>query len=120
MALVFSKVTIAYGGEIIEFLVSGIPINENGLKGWVAYEDFIKTHDGITTARIQPYSYGSAQPYKATLEEIAYMNMRWKKQPDFLKKRCKAGLPRIINITGGGGLCVSHNQKGKEEFTQKI
>lgn len=64
MALVFSKVTIDNDGESVEFLVSGSPRNENGLKGWVAYEDFIKKHDGITTARIQPYSYGSAQPIR--------------------------------------------------------
>lgn len=115
MAIVFSKVTIACGGESIEFLVSGIPINENGLKGWVAYEDFIKTHDGITTARIQPYSY----PYKATLEEIAYMNMRWKNQPGFLESRCTAGVPRTINFTGGGGLCVSGEQAEKE-ITQEL
>ena len=65
MALVFSKVTIDNDGKSVEFLVSGSPRSENGLKGWVAYEDFIRTHDGITTARIQPYSYGNAQPYKA-------------------------------------------------------
>ena len=75
MALVFSKVTIDNDGESIEFLVSGSPRNENGLKGWVAYEDFIKTHEGMTTAQIQPYSYGSAQPYKATPEEVAYMDI---------------------------------------------
>ena len=120
MALVFSKVTIDTDGESVEFLVSGSPRNENGLKGWVAYEDFIRTHDGITTARIQPYSYGNAQPYKATPEEVAYMDMRWKNQPGFLENRCTAGVPRTINITGGGGLCVSHNQAEKEEFTQKI
>lgn len=116
MALVFSKVTIAYGGESVEFLVSGIPRSENGLRGWVAYEDFIKTHDGITTARIQPYSYGSAQPYKATPEEVAYMDMRWKNQPGFLESRCTAGLPRTINITGGGGLCVLFSDAELEEI----
>ena len=47
MALVFSKVTIDTDGESVEFLVSGSPRNENGLKGWVAYEDFIRTHDGM-------------------------------------------------------------------------
>ena len=75
MALVFSKVTIDNDGESIEFLVSGSPRNENGLKGWVAYEDFIKTHEGVTTAQIQPYSYGSAQPYKATPEELCSRNI---------------------------------------------
>ena len=120
MALVFSKVTIDTDGESVEFLVSGSPQNENGLKGWVAYEDFIRTHDGITTARIQPYSYGSAQPYKATPEEVAYMDMRWKNQPRFLETRCTAGVPRTINITGGGGLCVSDEQAEKEEITQKL
>lgn len=120
MALVFSKVTIDNDGESIEFLVSGSPRNENGLKGWVAYEDFIKTHEGVTTAQIQPYSYGSAQPYKATPEEVAYMDMRWKNQLNFLETRCTAGVPRTINITGGGGLCVSDEQAEKEEITQKL
>lgn len=119
MALVFSKVTIDNDGESIEFLVSGSPRNENGLKGWVAYEDFIKTHEGMTTAQIQPYSYGSAQPYKATPEEVAYMDMRWKNQPNFLETRCTAGVPRTINITGGGGLCVSGEQAEKE-ITQEL
>ena len=116
MALVFSKVTIAYGGESIEFLVSGIPINENGLKGWVAYEDFIKRHKAKTTAQIQPYYYGNEQRYNATPEEVAYMDMRWKNQPNFLETRCKAGVPRTINITGGGGLCVLFNDAELEEI----
>ena len=119
MALVFSKVTIDNDGESIEFLVSGNPRNENGLKGWVAYEDFIKTHEGMTTAKIQPYSYSSAQSYKATPEEVAYMDMRWKNQPKFLETRCAAGVPRTINITGGGGLCVSDEQAEKE-ITQEL
>lgn len=120
MALVFSKVSIDTDGESLEFLVSGSPQNENGLKGWVAYEDFIKRQKAQTKAKIQPYYYGSAQPYKATPEEVAYMDMRWKNQPDFLEKRCTVGKPRTINITGGGMLCVAAEQAEKEEFTQKV
>lgn len=120
MALVFSKVTIDNDGESVEFLVSGSPRSENGLMGWAAYEDFIKKYEGITTARIQPYSYGEAQPYKATPEEVAYMDMRWKNQPGFLENRCCAGVPRTINITGGGGLCVSDEQTEKEEISQEM
>ena len=120
MALVFSKVTIEADGESVDFLVSGSPRNEKGLKGWVAYEDFIKAHPSANKARIQPYSYGNAQPVKATPEEVAYMNMRWQGNPDFLETRCSAGVPRIIKIEGGGGLCVSDEQAEKEELTPKL
>lgn len=119
MALIFSKVTIDTDDDSVEFLVSGSPRSEQGLKGWVAYENFIKRHDGVTTAQIQPYSYGGEQPYEATPEEVAYMTMRWKNQPDFLETRCSAGVPRTINITGGGGLCVSNKQAEKEEIALK-
>ena len=119
MAIVFSKVTIDTDGESVEFLVSGSPRNENGLKGWVAYEDFIKRHKPKTTAQIQPYYYGNEQRYNATPEEVAYMDMRWKNQPGFLESRCTAGVPRTINITGGGGLCVSGEQAEKE-ITQEL
>lgn len=119
MALVFSKVSIDTDGESLEFLVSGSPRNENGLKGWVAYEDFIKRHKAQTKAKIQPYYYGSAQPYKATPEEVAYMDMRWKNQPDFLEKRCTVGKPRTINITGGGRLCVSDDKQKEKNSLKK-
>lgn len=119
MALVFSKVTIKADGESVDFLVSGSPHSENGLKGWIAYEDFIKVHPNANKARIQPYSYGEGKPVTATPEEVAYMNIRWQSNPDFMETRCSAGVPRAINLKGGGDLCVSVEQAEKEELIQK-
>lgn len=101
MAVVFSKVTIEADGDSTEFLVSGSPRSEHGLKGWVAYENFIKKHEAVIKAHIQPYSYGNSRLYKATPEEVAYLTMRWQQQPDFLETRCSRGLSRTIYLKGG-------------------
>lgn len=107
VALEFSKVTIEADGESVNFLVSGNPIYGIDLDGWNAYVDFMKAHPNANEARIQPYSYGEGQLVTATPEEVAYMNMRWQSNPEFLETRCSAGAPKTIKLKGGGGLNCS-------------
>ncbi len=92
MALLFSVVTMKSGEAKSEFLVGGIPRNKNNLKGWTAYEKFIReivATDEITI-NVKAYAYGGEKQVKATAEEIAYLMKRMEMRSDFLEKRCES------------------------------
>ena len=91
MAILFSVVTMTSGEAESRFIVGGIPRIKNDLKGWTAYEEFMRKIDEASEVNIQGkiYLYGDGEFVNATVEEVAYMYERIKRREDFLRTRCQ-------------------------------
>ena len=91
MALVFSKVTVSSPNGIKSFLACGIPHNYDDLDGYVAMDEYLDEieEDIKLEVATETYTYGDGQYYSATLEELAYMNMRMLEDELFLQNHCK-------------------------------
>ena len=89
MSLKFSRVTLTNGEKTVNFLVSGAPKDQSGLRGWTAYRDYMRgvPADERVAARVETFLYGGEEPYDATPEEVAYMYKRVALRPDFIEKR---------------------------------
>ena len=90
MSLLFTKVTVTDSEDGAEFLVRGIPRSIEDLRGYTAFEEFL---DGICldddiTVYCAPYTYGEGEPVVATLEELAYLTMRWTPDKEAFEARC--------------------------------
>lgn len=90
MALLFSAVTVTAGDTECEFLVRGIPREYGDLEGYTAFEDFMEdiSEETEVSVHAEAYLYGEGETNTATLEELAYFNMRIKMREDFLSARC--------------------------------
>lgn len=89
MALLFSVLTMKSGeAESRFFLVGGIPRIKNDLKGWTAYENFIRKANGEIDVQVDSYAYGGETLVKATVEEVAYLTKRLESRADFLERSC--------------------------------
>ena len=88
MALLFSAVTMKSGEAETRFLVGGIPRIKNDLKGWTAYENFIRKANGEIEVQVDSYAYGGETLVKATVEEVAYLTKRLESRTDFLERSC--------------------------------
>lgn len=89
MALIFSQVTLQSDLKEIKFFVGGIPKGYSDLKGWTAFDDFMKfIKPGNVNAHVITYLYGSGQEYNASVEEVAYFIKRLKDDKSFLNKHC--------------------------------
>ena len=86
MALLFSNVTVSDGKRQEQFLVAGVPICENDLEDWIAYQNFITGMELGETINVHAdgYLYGEGRP-----EEVGYLTMRLASKPTFLKDRCR-------------------------------
>ncbi len=91
MALLFSNVTVSDGKRQEQFLVAGVPICENDLEDWIAYQNFITGMELGETINVHAdgYLYGEGGGYTARPEEVAYLTMRLASKPTFLKDRCR-------------------------------
>lgn len=90
MSLLFSKVEISTESESVEFLMGGIPRDEDDLKGWLAYDNFAEDVEDETeiTVHVEAFLYGGGETVQASAEEIAYFYSRIDGNPDFLSERC--------------------------------
>lgn len=90
MSLLFSNVEVTTENESVEFLMGGIPRDEDDLKGWLAYEDFVEVIEDETEISVyaEAYIYGGGESIQASAEEIAYFYSRINGNPDFLSERC--------------------------------
>ena len=89
MSIRFSRITIEENNVSTQFLVSGCPQQSEDLKGWTAFEDFMKgvQKGSSVIAHIETFLYGEDEQYDATPEEVAYMYKRIEMRPDFIEKR---------------------------------
>lgn len=90
MAILFSKVSLKADDSIEEFLIGGAPSDEDELSGWAPYDDFIDSLTGEAEIEVyvESYLYGEGETFRATPEEVAYMQMRMDSDEDFLSKHC--------------------------------
>lgn len=90
MSLLFSKVAISTESESAEFLMGGIPRDEDDLNGWLAYKNFAEAVEDDTEISVhaEAYLYGGGETVQASPEEIAYFYSRIAGKPDFLSERC--------------------------------
>jgi len=91
MAILFSKATLASGGNSTSFLIAGAPSSVEEFDGWTAYHSFIDALPADTEVQVHitAYTYGERDVVVATPEEVAYMDMRIRMRPDFLESRCQ-------------------------------
>lgn len=93
MAVLFSAVTLTATsrGELLEFLVGGIPRNYEDLEGWSAFDIYLENIDEDMDISIHAdaYLYGEGESFRATPEEVAYMYKRIEDNPNFLNDRCQ-------------------------------
>ena len=91
MALLFSNVTVSNGKRQEQFLVAGVPICENDLEDWIAYQNFITGMElnGTINVHADDYLYGEGSGFTARPEEVAYLTMRLASKPTFLQDRCR-------------------------------
>jgi len=90
VSVLFSKVTVSDGTEMEDFLVGGIPRDEDDLSGRMAYEHFMEGVEDETDVkvRVEAYLYGGGETNPATPEEVAYFYSRIANRSDFLADRC--------------------------------
>ena len=91
MAILFSKATLTSGGCGTSFLISGAPSSRDDFVGWTAYQSFVDAlpAGADVMVHITAYTYGERDVVMATPEEVAYMDMRLQRHPDFLESRCQ-------------------------------
>lgn len=90
MSLLFSNVILTTENEAEEFMMGGIPRDEDDLKGWLAYENFVEAIEDETEISVhaEAYLYGGGETVQASPEEVAYFYSRINGNPDFLSERC--------------------------------
>ena len=90
MSLLFSNVEMTTDTETCEFMVGGIPREEDDFSGWLAYENFIEGLEDNTeiSVHVEAYLYGGGETFVASPEEVAYFYSRIKGNEDFLSERC--------------------------------
>jgi len=90
MSLLFSQVELSTDTESVDFLMGGIPREEDDLKNWMAYEHFVEAVDDDTEICVhaEAYLYGGGETVEASPEEVAYMYSRIQNDSDFLNTRC--------------------------------
>ena len=90
MAILFSHVTVEADKKIVQFWYTGIPKTLDDLRGWTAFEDFIKPIKKKTEVivRVIVYRYGDGEECPANIYEIADFEQRIKKRPSFLESNC--------------------------------
>lgn len=91
MALLFSNVTVSDGNRQAQFIVAGVPICENDLEDWTAYQNFISGMElgGTVNVHADGYLYGEGGGFIARPEEVAYLTMRLVSKPTFIQDRCR-------------------------------
>jgi len=74
MAVLFSKVALLADDceSTVEFLVCGIPQDEDDLKGYTAYDDFVEEHSEseFFDVEVESYVYGDGETQTANEYEI--------------------------------------------------
>ena len=90
MAILFSHVTVEADKKTVQFSYAGIPKEVDDLRGWTAFEDFIKRIKKKTEVRVRVivYRYGEGKECSATVYEVADFEQRIKERPSFLKSNC--------------------------------
>jgi hypothetical protein len=104
--IIFSKVRVTSDTTdyIGEGLCSGEPICYDDLAGWKFFEDVLLECSGSSKVicEVQTYGYGEDDGYgkfDATPEEVAYMQQRIDRDPNFLETRCqKTRQPYKVDI----------------------
>lgn len=93
MAVVFSKVTLTAETkkDCLQFLVGGNPREFNDLKGWIFFDNYLKSIDEDIEIKVHAdaYIYGDGKRVPASPGEIAYMYKRIEENPKFLNERCR-------------------------------
>lgn len=112
MSILFSEVTLKSESGQQSFLVRGVPNSVFDLFNYTAYEDYVSGIDGaaVVRAHADVYLYGEEKPFIATIEEVAYMNMRIEKDPEFLHRHC-----RKVNETDFGFRVGNSHSDGSEK-----
>ena len=90
MAILFSHVTVETDKKIVQFWYAGIPKTLDDLRGWTAFEEFIKHIQKKTEVivRVIVYRYGDGEECPANIYEIADFEQRIKKRPSFIESNC--------------------------------
>ena len=90
MAIRFSNVVLTAKGKTKEFLVYGKTTERRDLEYWTSYNEFISQFSGETLfqAEVNTYLYGGEDIVDATPEEVAYMSVRYAKNPRCLTGHC--------------------------------
>lgn len=90
MSLLFTKVTVTDSEDGVEFLVRGKPQTIEDLRGYTAFEEYLEGFalDDNLTIYCAPYAYGEGEPVEATLEELAYLTIRWTPDKEAFEARC--------------------------------
>lgn len=91
MALLFSHVRASTpDGNEAEFLVMGIPREYEDLEGYTKLEEFLNELDEDTeiSFHADAYLYGEGETFSASIEEVAYFQLRLQNDESFLSRRC--------------------------------
>ena len=92
MALLFSTVTATRESdkESKVFLARGIPKDYEDIEIYSGMDEILDVIDEDTTITIETesFTYGDGERYDATLEELAYMQMRMLEDENFLEGHC--------------------------------
>ena len=83
MALLFSKVTVTAGNDVVRFLVGGIPREYDDLDDWNEFDDFLKYIDEETEVLVHAdaYLYGEGETSEASYSDILHFFSRLKATP---------------------------------------
>lgn len=83
MALLFSKVTVTAGNDVVSFLVGGIPREYDDLDDWNEFDDFLKYIDEETEVLVHAdaYLYGEGETSEASYSDILHFFSRLKATP---------------------------------------
>lgn len=90
MALLFSTVNAAVENDDVDFVVGGIPREEDDLFGWKAYDSFAEALENGTEIHVSAsaFLYGEGETVNASGEEVAYLMRRMRADPNFLSEHC--------------------------------
>lgn len=89
MSIRFSRVTAMTTEKAAIFLVGGIPVSQEDLDGWTAFQDFTAdlNENTVITVSVETFEYGEGEQCDATPEEIAYIYMREDMRTNFIETR---------------------------------
>ena len=90
MALLFSTVNAAVENDDVEFVVGGIPREEDDLLGWKAYDSFAEELENGTKIHVSAsaFLYGDGETVNATPEDVDYLIRKMRMDPIFLSDHC--------------------------------
>ena len=89
MAILFSVLTMKSGEVESRFLVGGIPRIKNDLKGWTAYENFIRKANGEIDVQVDSYAYGGGNACKGNGRRSGIFNKKVRKPSGFFGKELR-------------------------------